>query len=164
MSLCGKLKIPNKANAKVLSNLFPSGGRSRKRFDPTESMTSAHQKKKKAAIRFKPSKITVILVSNPDKGVPKGKDRRKLKTDGDEQIVELKRNMSSKEMKNCILRAFVIENYVLLKSTQDGKLNIAKNQKPTGDDVIENITKRKFPLYICESDKVRKLLNMYQEV
>ena len=161
--LSGKLKTPSKASAKVLSNLFPtsSGGGSRKRsstFDPTaECVASARQKKKKAAIRFKASKITVILVSSPDKGVPKGKDRHKLKRDGDEQVIEVKRNMSAKEVKNCILRAFLIENYNVLKSTQDGKLSIAENQMPAGDDAIENITKRKFPLYICETDKVHYL-------
>ena len=91
------MKTPNKANARLISNLFPSSSlcSSRKRsntFDPTEEcVATAHQKKKKAAIRYKPNKITVILVL--EKGVPKGKYRRHLKSDGNELTIEVKRNM-----------------------------------------------------------------------
>ena len=83
-------------------------------------MATAHQKKKKAAIRYKPNKVTVILVL--EKGVPKGKYRRHLKSDGNELTIEVKRNMSAKEVKNCILREFCIGDYQVLCSTQDGKL------------------------------------------
>ncbi len=136
------MRAPAKADAKAISGLFPStsGGVSRKRFT-VPFLGGASQKKKKTPIRFKPSKITAILVGNPQRGIPKGRDRRKLRKDGDEKVVELKRNMSAKEVKNCLLRAFLLDDYLVLKSTQDGKLSIATDQQPSGDRVIENITK-----------------------
>ena len=161
------MKTPNKANARLLSNLFPSSSlcSSRKRsntFDPTEEcVATAHQKKKKAAIRYKPNKIAVILVVNLEKGVPKGKYRRHLKSDGNELTIEVKRNMSAKQVKNCILREFSIGDYQVLCSTQDGKLTVAANQQPSGDYVIENICKRKFPFYICERSEEEIEVSVY---
>lgn len=105
------------------------------------------QKKKKSAIRFKPSKITVLAV-DASAGVPKGKYRKQLKKNGCEKVVELKRNNSSQEVKNTIIRAFGFASYSILNCTPDGKFVIAKNSLPSGDEVIECITKKKFPLYI----------------
>lgn len=76
------MKQPSKANARLLSNLFPSTTGMRKRsnsFDPTEECVAvAQQKKKKKAIQLRTCKVKVMLV-DASKGVPKGRIRRELR-------------------------------------------------------------------------------------
>lgn len=112
---------------------------------------------KKKAIRFKCSKITVIAV-NAKKGIPKGKYRKELKDQEHEKNIEFKRNFSSQEVKNEIIRAFNFSDYCFLSCAPDGKLATSKNQLPTEYELIEGITKRKFPLYI---EKINQVSNMY---
>ena len=49
----------------------------------------------------------------------------------------------------------------MLCSTQDGKLTVAANQQPSGDFVIENICKRKFPFNICERSEEEIEVSVY---
>ena len=158
ISICNKIKQPSKADAQVLRNLFPASGPSRKRsytFDPTSQCVAAdQQRKKKKAIRNRVSKVTILQVNNVARGIPKGKYRRELKKDGQEVVVKLKRNMSAREVKNSLIRGTKLSNYQILAPSQVGKLVYAENQDPTGDEVIENITKRKFPMYISEKEHV----------
>ena len=90
----------------------------------------------------------------PSQGVPKGKRRRNLKDEGFEEVIEVKRNMSPSDVQAKIASAFGTIEYQLL-SVQDGKFVLSHNQKPSGDEIVEIITKRKSPMYICcnaESD------------
>lgn len=157
------MKQPSKVNARLLSNLFPSTAGTRKRsnsFDPTEECVAAsQQKKKKKAIRLRTCKVKVMLV-DASKGVPKGKTRRELREKELEKTMDLKRNMSFQEVKNVILRAFGICGFIVLSSTAESKLNVATNQQPTGDEVIECVTKRRLPMYISE----KKVIHNYTHV
>ena len=83
-----------------------------------------------------------------NQGVPKGKQRRKLGDDSLEEIIEVKRNMSPSNVQSAIATAFGTIDYKLL-SVQDGQFVLSHNQKPSGDEVVEIITKRKSPMYIC---------------
>ena len=84
----------------------------------------------------------------PRRGVPKGKQRRKLKDEGFEEILEIKCNMSPINVQSAIAEAFGTIDYKLL-SVQDGRLDLSSSQRPSGDEVVEIITKRKSPMYIC---------------
>ena len=48
-----------------------------------------------------------------------------------------------------ILKSFGTIDYKILHP-KDGKLILGSNQTPTGDELVEIMTKRKSPLYICE--------------
>lgn len=156
-TICSKLKKPSKADAQVLKNLFPSSSSTVKRagatFDPSdECVASVQQEKKKKAIRFKSSKITVLAV-DAAKGIPKGKYRKELKKNGSEKTIEIKRYFSPQNIRSTIIKAFGFSDYKILNCTSDGKLIYAADHLPSGDDVIEGMTKRKFPLYIEENYK-----------
>lgn len=97
--------------------------------------------------------MTVLAVDST-KGVPKGKYRKELKKNGREKVIEIKRNYSAQEIRNAIIRAFSFTDYKILSCTLDGKFTYATCHVPTGDELIEGITKRKFPLYIEEIAKV----------
>jgi len=55
--------------------------------------------------------------------------------------------MSPSNVQSAIATAFGTIDYKLL-SVQDGQFVLSHNQKP-GDEVVEIITKRKSPMYIC---------------
>ena len=88
---------------------------------------------------------------DPSKGVPKNKYRRQLKENGFEEIIEVKRNMCSADIKNAISRVFGEIDYRIL-CPKDGKFVIGTNQNPTRDELVEIMTKRKSPLYICDHE------------
>ena len=136
--MCKKIKKPSEADARVLSALFSSSSTQKREnpdmFDPTaECVATLSQKKKKKSIRFRSTKITVLMV-DPNKAVPRGKSRRKLEDEGYEEIIEIKRNMSSSNIQNAISTAFGTLNYRIL-CVQDGKFIANTNQRPTGDEV-----------------------------
>ena len=90
----------------------------------------------------------MVLMVEPNQGVPKGKRRRKLKDEGFEEIIKVKRIMSPSDVQSKIATAFGTIDYQLL-SVQDGQFVLSRNQKPSGDEVVEIITKRRSPMYIC---------------
>lgn len=55
---------------------------------------------------------------------------------------------------NELIRAYSNSGYNILKCASDGQLQLWENQLPTGDEVIEELTKRKYPLYIEIIDEV----------
>lgn len=50
------------------------------------------------------------------------------------------------------IMAFGCTKYHILSCSSDGKFVVAKSDLPTGDEVIERICKKKFPLYIEITD------------
>ena len=138
-----------KPSAHALSSLFPSSSTTAQKrpshFDPTaECVATASQKKKKKAIRSRSTKVTILLV-DPSKGIPKKNYHRQLKENGFEEIIEVKQNMSSVEIKNAITSAFGEINYKIL-CPRDGKFVVGANQNPTGNELVEIMTKRKSSL------------------
>jgi len=136
------LKKPTKANAEVLSSLFPTTSAqkrsSKSTFDPTDECVAALSQKKKA-IQCKSTKVTVLLV-DPAKGIPKSKYRRELKENGCEEVIEIKRNMTFDQVNSEILKSFGTTDYKILHP-KDGKLILGSNQTPTGDELVEIMTK-----------------------
>ena len=160
LRVISKLKTPTLAEAKVLSSYFPSTSGKQKSirpFDPSaQSVVFSRQKKKKAAItRQRDSIITVILMDKYFPCIPRGKRRQKLASMGKFQTIQFNRLMSHREVKNKIVRAFEVDDFVVLDSDAAGH-NLVKceNQDIDGEKVV----KRKGCLYLCkEFDLVRWL-------
>ena len=136
-NICNK---SNAANACALSSLFPSSSASAQKrpnpnvFDPTaECIATASQKKKKKAIRSRSTKVTILFV-DPSKGIPKKNYRRQLRENGYKEIIEVKRNMSSVEIKSAICRAFGAIEYKIL-CAKDGKFVVGTNQESFDSDL-----------------------------
>lgn len=107
------------------------------------------QKKKKAATkRQRPSNITVIMMKEYSSTIPKGKLRQRLSTRGRILSLRFSRNMSNLEVKNQIIRAFKVPEYVVLECDSTGhNLIRAADQTLDGEKVVD----RKGALYLCEN-------------
>ena len=104
----------------------------------------AKRKKKKS----KTTKVTILLV-DPSKGLPKNKCCRELKENGYEEVIGIKRNMSSVAVRKAISSAFQFsETEFRILCVKRGKSVVDTNQKPTGGELVEIVTKRKSPMYI----------------
>ena len=94
-----RIKKPSLVQAKLLGSLFPSSQSSPQKrslaFDPTaECVVTSQQKKKKKGIknsRNRICKVSCFLVSNLERGVPRGNYRIDLKKNGKEAMIEIKR-------------------------------------------------------------------------
>lgn len=162
VSIAESLKEPSKADAKALSKLFPSSRKSEKRssslvFDPTsECVVAPQQRKKKRSLSLsrsnKPFKISCFLIRSLARGVPRGNYRADLRRCGNEAQVQMMRNMTKERVKVTILQAFNhISNYSFLMCSQDGKLHIAENQCPNGENILQAVGGGKSSLYILEN-------------
>ena len=81
--ICNRVGKPSNAHTEALRDLFPSSSSSKRiqlsnAFDPTQPCVALENQKKKKASRCKPSKVTVIVVEDLRKGLPKGKYRKEL--------------------------------------------------------------------------------------
>ena len=129
-------------SAKALQKLFPACS-SKRKFDPgAECVAAAQKRRKKAAnTRVKPRTIAVVLMKKRRMFVPKGYARSQLNKAGCIIKLEFRRNMSSQEVKNVILRGFSkfddVENAQYLRCGQDNVLYLSKEQQLDGDGIFE---------------------------
>ena len=83
--MCSTLKKLSTANVRTLSSLFPASQpvkpASSDAFDPLADCVTSAAKRKKAAMRIKPRKITVVVVDATDR-VPSFGKRKALKNEG----------------------------------------------------------------------------------
>ena len=148
-----------------MRELFPSSSSKRIRlsdaFDPTQSCVALDKQKKKKGTRYKPSKVSVIVVKDLSKGVPKRNYRKELAQS--EQIVtlELHRYMSSIQIRNSILQAFKhlpLHSFQYLVYKDKTSLVLNADQSQDGNKIINSIQAAKGPLYLLkceESTEVR---------
>ena len=156
MSTVTKVLKPSKAEASALSKLFPSTPPLPKvpsGFDPSRDLVCAAQKKKKKAVRVKPSSLNLALHVGTT-AIPRGKHRKKLLESNRIQKVEFTRYMSAQIVKNKIVAAFSSQEnfcgaYTLLSQSQDGRLTLAENQYPTGQQFVNNALKHRGNVYLC---------------
>ena len=119
------------------------------------------KQKKKKGTRYKPSKVSVIVVEDLSKGVPKKNYRKELTQS--EQIVTLEfhRYMSSIQIRNSILRAFKhlpLHSFQYLVCKDKTSLVLNADQGQDGNKIINSIQAAKGPLYLLkceESTEVR---------
>ena len=109
-NVCKRLGKARSTDAKILSRLFPSSvscppKRPLKAFNPASECVALSQHKKKKAFKSKPSNVQVIMVYDKST-IPRGKPRKMLESQGKVQKIELRREMSSREVNNCVLRSF----------------------------------------------------------
>lgn len=149
LKMITKVKAPTQAEAKALASFFPSSSRAQKPFDPAaHSVVRDRQMKKKAAIkRQRDSTMTVVMMDHYSPSIPKGKNRQKLASKGKIQSIKFNRGMSYQEVKNKIIRAFSVNDFVVLDCDTSGHSLIkCEDQHIDGEKVIG----RKGGLYLCK--------------
>lgn len=138
---------PSESDRKVLRKLYPacSSQLSQKRkFDPmAESVAEKNRAKKKAAIPRvgRARSITAILMKQPLSKVPKGNVRKQLANDGRIRKMQIRRSMTSSEIKQVIANCFCTleraKEVKFMKCDQGNSLAVLKNQDLNGDQIAE---------------------------
>lgn len=166
-SVCHKVGNPSESTAGVLSKLFnkatPSTGSRKRSFDPSSACVVAGQLSKKKATnqRMKVKKIIVVLMKERPTSVPKGYARKKLKQAGRIANTELKRCMSSLEVRDAIVEVFPafqhVESAEFLCCGQDNVMLLNEQQELDGDEAI-NLAGQGSLYLVQEKVNVRKLM------
>ena len=143
-----------------MRELFPSSSAPKRpklsgAFDPTRTCVALHQKQKKKAVRSKPSKVTVIVVQDASKGVPRGKNRKKLQEAGHIAKLEFMRDMSTLQVKNTIISGFQHLSlasfiYLTCDSENSHMLRADIKQEKDGELIVNAAQARKSTMYIAK--------------
>ena len=145
-----------------MRQLFPSSSSLPKRprlseaFDPTHPCVALQQKNKKKAARAKPSKISVIVVQDASKGIPKGQYRKNLQQSKCIDKVELTRSMSASQVKNAIITLFShlpLKAFTYLVLTDKSTLSINPDQEQDGDKIITTFHSTRGTLYLLRRNQ-----------
>ena len=114
------------------SSSAPKRPRLSSSFDPMKQCVALPKQQKKKAIRCKPSKLTVIIVEDYTKDVPRGNYRKELQKSGRVSKLEFTRNMSAHEVQSAIIRGFqhLQVARITFLTCCDGKSNMLR---PDGD-------------------------------
>ncbi len=161
--ICAKARQPTKPHAKILRQLFPSSSSKRPKlssaFDPTKPCVASKQQQQKKSVRCKVSKITLILIEDKRRIVPKGKYRKGLEDNGRIKKTEFRRDMTSLQVKNkikTVFSQFSLFNPSFLTCEEGSTLCLEcdGNQNPDGNQVVDSVQSRKGTLYIMESTLV----------
>jgi hypothetical protein len=157
-----KVVKPTKVEASALGKLFPSSPSLPKlpsSFDPSRECVFAQQKQRKKSCRIKPSKLTLTLLSLGSCVIPRGKQRKALHDAGRMKTVEFSREMSSQVVRNKIITAFALQKdfhstYNLLSQGQNGRLMVADNQNPSGEEFVGGVLKHRGNVYLTPMERV----------
>ena len=161
--ICRHVGKPTAEHASIMRSLFPSSSacsskrpRMTSSFDPTQQCVVATQHQKKKSSRCKPSKVTIIVVSDHKKGVPKGNSRKELQKSGRISKLEFNRKMSALQVKGVVIRGFQhinLTNFLFLKCCQTNSTHLLpdSNQNPDGLTLIESSRSGKSVVYITDS-------------
>lgn len=141
-----------------MSNLFPSSSGSRKReaFDPHDDCVAgpSHSKKKKFAkpaqkTAPKTSMVEVVALKKFQTRLPKGRERKKLQSQGLIMKLKLNREMTTQQVKLKIAENFKnLPGFTYLEC-EDGHL-----AHSDADVDGEKAINRRGALYICQATKV----------
>lgn len=155
---------PSQEHASIMRDLFPSSSSAPKRpklsaFDPSQPCVALPQKKKKKAARCKPSKVTVVLVEDYGKGVPRGKYRTILQKSGRIAKLEFTRTMSSRQVQSVIARGFKqlsLSGVTFLKCSEESTTCLVPDtcQDKDGVSLIDDAQSRKGIVYATDSTVV----------
>ena len=149
------MKKPSEADSKVLHSLFSTSSFSRsvpmkRKFNPLDECVVSKQKQKKKAARIKPRNVTVVLMTEGDNLIPRGKKRKSMLQNGFIKQCELSRDLSGMEVEEKIVKLFSekVSEKVSKKdshvefSVPDPKSHILKEREDksnefNGNDTIE---------------------------
>ena len=148
-----RISKPSGPCVKKLAELYPTSKalpikRLGEAFDPLQECTALSAMKKKKSSRVKPVSVEVVIVPRLHPLIlPKGKKRQQLVHDGRVKTLQLKRTMSSLQLRNAILVGF---QHICLQSWQflevsGGKLLRCDDQNPSGE-----IIQRRGAIYLME--------------
>lgn len=132
-----------------MRKLFPASSSVKRKcppFDPTSECVFATQQKQKKAARIKPTNITLTIVKNVSRGVPRGKYKTELRENKMCVKVPLVRSMSGHQVRSAFLeKLLTVENILDYKLMQCAgqQLVEAIDQMPCGSDIIDSALKRK---------------------
>ena len=104
------------------------------------------EKEKKKAARSKPTQITIVVMKDKERGVPRGYYRQQLLHEQRVVKTEIYRAMNSDQVKSTILKAIThlnVAEFIVLECVNGQKLVEAENGSPDGNAVVDSISKRK---------------------
>ena len=122
-------------------------------FNPTNDCLSAFSRQKKKRFRCKPSSVSVVVLAKFRQNIPRGRQRDQLRDAGRVRIVQFQRNMSPKQVSNCLKQAFKsikLDSWTYCSSSGYGMLHASESQQLSGEDIVSKYAKSS--LYICESE------------
>ena len=104
------------------------------------------EKKKKKAVRCKPTQISIVVIKDKERGVPRGNYKQQLIEKQRVVKTEIYRAMNSDQVKSTILKAIThlnVAEFIVLECVNGQKLVEAENDSPDGNAVVESISRRK---------------------
>ena len=104
------------------------------------------EKKKKKAARCKPTQISIVVIKDKERGVPRGNYKQQLIEKQRVVKTEIYRAMNSDQVKSTILKAIThlnVAEFIVLECVNGQKLVEAENDSPDGNAVVESISRRK---------------------
>jgi hypothetical protein len=138
-SLCERLK-DSTPSSRAIASLFPACGAKRK-FDPLQGcVVGERQRQKKAAnpaVRGRSKSITVVVLKDISRFIPKGMQREELRNAGRVKSLPFHRVMSKEEVKRVILEGFQIQDFRYLKGNRDNTLKVHEAQALDGNEAIQ---------------------------
>lgn len=166
--ICNRVGKPSNAHSEALRDLFPSSSSKRIRlsdaFDPTQPCVALEYQKKKKAVRCRPNKVTVIVVEDLGKGLPKGNYRKELIQLQRVVSLEFYRYMSSTQIKNAIIRGFKhlpLHCFKYLVCDRKVLLVVNADQDQDGNKIINSLQPGKGTLYLLECEEVSLTIYMH---
>lgn len=160
--ICNHVGKPSNPHTEAWHDLFQSSLSSKRiqlsdAFDPTQTCVALEYQKKKKAVRCKPSKVTVIVVEDLRKCVPKGKYQKELTQSQQVVSLEFYRYMSSTQIKNVIIRGFKdLPLHCFKHLVCDGSVSLVVNadQDQDGNKIINSLQPGKGTLYVLKCQEV----------
>lgn len=141
-TICNQLGNPTTSTASVLSKNGPTDCGKKRSLDPkADCVVQANKAKKKATNqRIKIKKLTVVLLKKKPQYVPKGYERKKLKSAGRIVKIEVKRCMTQDEVRSILMEAFPafedVETSQFLRCGQDNIMLLNDEQDIDGEGII----------------------------
>ena len=102
------------------------------------------EKKKKKAVRCKPTQISIVVIKDKERGVPRGNYKQQLLHEQRVVKTEIYRAMNSDQVKSTILKAIThLNEFTVLECVNSQKLVKVENDSPDGNAVVESVSRRK---------------------
>ena len=105
----------------------------------------------KKAARCKPTQVSIVMIKDKERGVPRGNYKQQLIEKQRVVKTEIYRAMNSDQVKSTILKAIThlnVAEFIVLECVNGQKLVEAENDSPDGNAVVESISRRKGGTFI----------------
>jgi len=141
-----------------MRDLFPTSSVTIKRqppdvFDLTADIGPTKPKRKRKPVRLKPSTVTVFLLHDTMKSIPRGAHRTSLQESNRVVSIDIYRDMSYSEIKNSIISAFShlkLASFCFMKCVGNSLISDDVQVKD-GNLVVDTAKLKKGVIYIKEA-------------